>query len=88
MKLSRVRKSLEELGYRHYNPIMSLCTPVSYTHLDVYKRQTPGRVMDHIRRETLKLSNVQWLVIDEADPVSYTHLDVYKRQCQWMMKNY
>lgn len=31
-KLSRVRKSLEELGYRHYNPIMSLCTlglPVS-----------------------------------------------------------
>lgn len=28
---------------------------------------TPGRVMDHIRRETLKLSNVQWLVIDEAD---------------------
>ena len=27
----------------------------------------PGRVMDHIRRETLKLSNVQWLVIDEAD---------------------
>ena len=32
VKLSRVRKSLEELGYRHYNPIMSLCTlglPVS-----------------------------------------------------------
>ena len=28
---------------------------------------TPGRVMDHIRRETLKLSKVQWLVIDEAD---------------------
>lgn len=28
---------------------------------------TPGRVMDHIRREILKLSNVQWLVIDEAD---------------------
>lgn len=31
-KLSQVRKSLEELGYRHYNPIMSLCTlglPVS-----------------------------------------------------------
>lgn len=32
VKLSRVRESLEELGYRHYNPIMSLCTlglPVS-----------------------------------------------------------
>ena len=28
---------------------------------------TPGRVMDHLRRESLKLSKVQWLIIDEAD---------------------
>lgn len=28
---------------------------------------TPGRVMDHIRRDTLKLSEVRMLVIDEAD---------------------
>lgn len=28
---------------------------------------TPGRVMDHIRRGTLSLSKVQYLVIDEAD---------------------
>lgn len=28
---------------------------------------TPGRVMDHIRRGTLKLSRVKWVVIDEAD---------------------
>ncbi len=28
---------------------------------------TPGRVMDHIRRDTLKLSKVRMLVIDEAD---------------------
>ena len=28
---------------------------------------TPGRVMDHIRRGTLKLTNIDYLVIDEAD---------------------
>lgn len=28
---------------------------------------TPGRVMDHIRRETLKLNRIKWLIIDEAD---------------------
>lgn len=28
---------------------------------------TPGRVMDHVRRETLKLDKIQYLVIDEAD---------------------
>ncbi|MFV0362642.1 MAG: DEAD/DEAH box helicase [Suipraeoptans sp.] len=28
---------------------------------------TPGRVMDHIRRETLSLENLSYLVIDEAD---------------------
>ncbi len=28
---------------------------------------TPGRVMDHLRRKTLKLANLQALVLDEAD---------------------
>ena len=28
---------------------------------------TPGRVMDHVHRETLKLDRIQYLVIDEAD---------------------
>ena len=28
---------------------------------------TPGRVMDHIRRKTLKLGNVSMMVLDEAD---------------------
>lgn len=28
---------------------------------------TPGRIMDHARRETLKFTNISYLVIDEAD---------------------
>ena len=28
---------------------------------------TPGRVMDHMRRKTLKLKNVNMVVLDEAD---------------------
>jgi ATP-dependent RNA helicase DeaD len=28
---------------------------------------TPGRVMDHLRRETLDLANLKYLVLDEAD---------------------
>ncbi|MEG7531326.1 MAG: DEAD/DEAH box helicase, partial [Hungatella sp.] len=28
---------------------------------------TPGRVMDHVRRESLNLSKIRYLVIDEAD---------------------
>ena len=28
---------------------------------------TPGRLMDHMRRETLKLDNVRFVVLDEAD---------------------
>ena len=43
---------------------------VSYTHLDVYKRQ-PLRRQYAIRNEAAA----------RHDTVSYTHLDVYKRQC-------
>lgn len=28
---------------------------------------TPGRVMDHLRRDSLKLHQLKWLIIDEAD---------------------
>lgn len=30
---------------------------------------TPGRILDHINRHTLKLSNVNYLVVDEADEI-------------------
>ena len=28
---------------------------------------TPGRIMDHLRRDTLRLDKVKWLILDEAD---------------------
>ena len=46
---------------------------VSYTHLDVYKRQAPLPFVNPAdARQPLQL-------LDQL-PVSYTHLDVYKRQ--------
>ena len=60
-------------------------TSVSYTHLDVYKRQALTAM--HQRHETILLvlalsaeRTVQSQSCVKAAPVSYTHLDVYKRQ--------
>ena len=70
--------------------------PVSYTHLDVYKRQVQkfggSSVADaeSIKRvakrivDTKEQGNEVTVVVsamgDTTDAVSYTHLDVYKRQ--------
>ena len=59
---------------------------VSYTHLDVYKRQAELRSRAEIQYEGYsKALNIEArAMIDIASkhiiPVSYTHLDVYKRQ--------
>ena len=52
--------------------------PVSYTHLDVYKRQVLA-FLEHfgLRALTVKLA---FETLGEVVSVSYTHLDVYKRQ--------
>ena len=75
--------------------------PVSYTHLDVYKRQLhDGSVvsMDHLLGygvldgQLLQLVGVVLLVLrgigqcGGIPPVSYTHLDVYKRQLFMLIK--
>ena len=57
--------------------------PVSYTHLDVYKRQADESVRYGFIREILSYYRLEYK--DENEfignlPVSYTHLDVYKRQ--------
>ena len=57
--------------------------PVSYTHLDVYKRQSygvPTRTVNSLAKsDRFRLMHAgPFLVVALA--VSYTHLDVYKRQ--------
>ena len=61
---------------------------VSYTHLDVYKRQVmtqPGETdgygaFEHVQA-LIQQAGTQFLdYVIVNDPVSYTHLDVYKRQ--------
>ena len=63
--------------HMHQNPELSF-QAVSYTHLDVYKRQAKGKA------EGLSGSDWRMLLLPTfhagAGAVSYTHLDVYKRQ--------
>ena len=65
--------------------------PVSYTHLDVYKRQPPGlplasqrpgaaRRAGNTHRERDRQTPCRQQGGRDIIPVSYTHLDVYKRQ--------
>ena len=60
---------------------------VSYTHLDVYKRQTFGMPIgaSHVRtkmKQIIKKEGLPDVVFHSLrhTSVSYTHLDVYKRQ--------
>ena len=58
--------------------------PVSYTHLDVYKRQQFAQVdLIEIAVGLIPYGEAGGdLLIDQ--PVSYTHLDVYKRQPMYL----
>ena len=68
-------------------------TAVSYTHLDVYKRQIAlliislliiagAAVMGFRFKQTVEVSQTGQPQAESSVPVSYTHLDVYKRQYQ------
>ena len=62
--------------------------PVSYTHLDVYKRQVfeARRLKSVLKDKKVKLGKIDEdggrgaSQINNTNTVSYTHLDVYKRQ--------
>ena len=76
----------------HYPPITTDDVPVSYTHLDVYKRQIhitttassffPHKVKNLMMRPSWRLKRHSSNHFLPCLPVSYTHLDVYKRQAQ------
>ena len=57
-------------------------TPVSYTHLDVYKRQLDISEEDANNWFNDK-SATELSVSQLVEAVSYTHLDVYKRQAEY-----
>ena len=63
--------------------------PVSYTHLDVYKRQYTGSMLEvsntlGTNSEDITMgyyaASAGMAIAYPIIPVSYTHLDVYKRQ--------
>ena len=69
----------------------SFFRPVSYTHLDVYKRQVGDggtgilvldhqHAVDHLVGDALVAVSGDDDIELRAGTVSYTHLDVYKRQ--------
>ena len=63
--------------------IAYLSTPVSYTHLDVYKRQIPSsaKISGSGNHRSLQLARPRPKRTRRCSvAVSYTHLDVYKRQ--------
>ena len=67
--------------------------PVSYTHLDVYKRQVICTLIYSLKTQ-VSLLPPPWEEFTtkepslSATPVSYTHLDVYKRQIlDWMLNS-
>ena len=53
---------------------------VSYTHLDVYKRQNQKKHGISFEEAKEVFFDDDAILFDDPEPVSYTHLDVYKRQ--------
>ena len=60
---------------------MAMDQPVSYTHLDVYKRQMDQQTALERQQALYREKNAHLRqYLEPVEPVSYTHLDVYKRQ--------
>ncbi len=62
--------------YAKYKPVISVATIYGGQSMEIQIRQlkranivigTPGRIMDHMRRRTLKLEKIKMVILDEAD---------------------
>ena len=63
--------------------------PVSYTHLDVYKRQPPFRHTHFDGKQVVVHNRLDDChEVFSYNPVSYTHLDVYKRQPEYPARRF
>ena len=84
LPVAKVIKSAAANAEHNYGMNVEDLVAVSYTHLDVYKRQERGLLMD----VTFEKNNGKTIIktvkahptLVYSKPVSYTHLDVYKRQ--------
>ena len=48
---------------------------------------TPGRLLDHIHRGTIKLDHVRYLVLDEAKCWTWVSLKIWKKSCCMFLPN-
>ena len=87
LSLIHIQMCIRDSSYSHLKLQGMLLPPVSYTHLDVYKRQILNRVITNITIKIQPIASVGIFLckpsnnrVVEPGPVSYTHLDVYKRQ--------
>lgn len=63
-KLARFKEGIHPVAIYGGAPIDKQCIALRRANLVV---GTPGRVMDHMRRKTIKLTNLKMIVLDEAD---------------------
>ena len=64
-----------------FMPLTLIAGSVSYTHLDVYKRQVYNYVEENYSVDASLFEHYgSYFLASNNDAVSYTHLDVYKRQ--------
>ncbi len=63
-KLARFKEGIRPVAIYGGAPIDRQCISLRLANIVV---GTPGRVMDHMRRKTIKLKNLKMIVLDEAD---------------------